>query len=326
MQMIHPAILAVAKSPQQWPLIQWLQKTTHMDPGPLMHLMISLAVIILVLAVRFVALRIVRKRITDVKTHYHVRRFINYAAGFITFIAIILIWIAGIANLGTFLGLVSAGLAIALQDPLTNFAGWIFILTRRPFGVGDRIELGQHKGDVIDIRLFQTYMLECGNWVDADQSTGRIVMVPNSAVFKSPTASYTRGFEHIWDEIPVLVTFESDWKRAKQILTDIAHTHAEHLSHGAQEQIRQAARKHMIFFANLTPIVYTTVKDSGVLLTIRFLTLPRTRRGSRERIWEAILDAFAHEPNIDLAYPTQRMYRNELEGKPDMRATNPNDA
>lgn len=304
-------------------VLQWIHARTGLSDAAVNSIITSLIIIIVVLALRFLALRIVRRRITDVKTHYYTRRFINYAAGFIVFITLILIWITGITNLGTFLGLVSAGLAIALQAPLTDFAGWIFILTRRPFSVGDRIELGQHRGDVIDIRLFQTYMLECGNWVDADQSTGRIVMVPNASVFKTPTANYTRGFEHIWDEIPVLITFESDWHRAKQILTDIAHTYAEHLSHGAQQQIRQAAQKHMIFFANLTPIVYTTVKASGVMLTIRYLTLPRTRRGSRQRIWEAILDAFANESKIDLAYPTQRMYRNELEGKPATRPEDP---
>ena len=91
-------------------------------------------------------------------------------------------------------------------------------------------------------------------------------MVPNNAVFKNATASYTRGFEHIWEDLLVVVTFESDWERAKEMILEIANREAPQLSTVAQEQIRIAARKHMIFFSKLTPIVYTDVKDSGIQL------------------------------------------------------------
>jgi len=295
---------------------------TNLSPQIVKTVLATLAVLVVIWVLRMAALRVVRRRVVDVKRHYYWRRGINYTAGVVAVLWVGTLWLAGsgLSNIGTFLGLVSAGLAIALQDPLANFAGWIFILTRRPFNVGDRIEVIGHCGDVIDVGLFQTYLMECGHWVDADQSTGRIISIPNGAIFKSSLANYTRGFEHIWNEIPVLVTFESDWRRAKQILTDIANTHASPLSEGAQEQIRRAASTQMIFFTKLTPIVYTNVKDCGVLLTIRYLTLPRQRRSSAERIWEAVLDAFAQEPNIDLAYPTTRAYLNYREGKPQLQA------
>ena len=86
-----------------------------------------------------------------------------------------------------------------------------------------------HAGDVIDIRLFQFSINEIGNWVDADQSTGRIIHIPNGIVFTEPQANYTAGFQYIWNEIPVLVTFESDWKKAKQILTDIVNHHGVYI-------------------------------------------------------------------------------------------------
>ena len=92
----------------------------------------------------------------------------------------------GLRSLGTFLGLLSAGLAIALKDVVASMAGWIFILWRRPFQLGDRIQIGDRAGDVVDLRLFQFTLLEIGNWVDADQSTGRSIHVPNGAVFTEP--------------------------------------------------------------------------------------------------------------------------------------------
>jgi small-conductance mechanosensitive channel len=196
-------------------------------------------------------------------------------------------------------------------------AGWAFIVSQKPFKVGDRIEVDKIIGDVIDIRILQFNIVECGNWVDAEQSTGRIIHIPNSKALREPIANYQIGFEYIWNETPVLITFESDWKKAKQILEKIAEDNAMHLSEGAQRQIRKAARKYFIQYNKLTPIVYTTVKESGVMLTIRFLVNPRQRRFSEHQIWEAILEAFSREANIDLAYPTLRYYHHENKSKPE---------
>jgi len=107
----------------------------------------------------------------------------------------------------------------------------------------------------------------------------------------------------------LLITFESNWTKAKEILTRIVNEKTTHLSEGAQEQIRRAAMKYLIYFRHLTPIVYTTVRDSGVLLTLRYITKPRLRRSSEQDVWEAILTAFAQHEDISLAYPTTRFYR-----------------
>ena len=186
---------------------------------------------------------------------------------------------------------------------------------RRPFQVGDRIQLGNHAGDVIDLRIFQFTLMEIGNWVDAEQSTGRILHIPNGQVFSDVLANYSKGFQYIWNEVPVLVTFESNWKKAKEILLRIGVKHAEHLSKTAEQRVKKASMKFMIFYSKLTPTVYTCVKDCGVLLTIRYLCEPRRRRGSEQAIWEEILEEFAECQDIDFAYPTQRFYNNLLEGK-----------
>jgi small-conductance mechanosensitive channel len=202
-----------------------------------------------------------------------------------------------------------------LKDPVVNIAGWLFILIRRPFSIGDRIEIGNLKGDVIDMRIFQFTLNEIGNWVDADQSTGRIIHVPNGKIFTEPQMNYTAGFSHIWNEIGVMVTFESDWKKAKSILEEIVTKHAAHLTDAAQKTLREASRKYLIMYNTLTPIVYTSVKDSGIMLTMRYLITPRRRRSSEQAIWEETLESFAQCNEIDFAYPTQRIYYNLKEGK-----------
>ncbi|MEZ5277143.1 MAG: mechanosensitive ion channel family protein [Opitutaceae bacterium] len=255
----------------------------------------------------------------DVKTQYRLRKIVTYVTWSLAFLIIGRIWFAGFEALSTYLGLLSAGLAIALQSPLVNLAGWAFILWRKPFSVGDRIQINEHRGDVIDQRIFMFSLLEIGNWVDADQSTGRVIHIPNGKIFTDVLANYAQGFYYIWNEVAVLVTFESDWKKAKEILMKLAQHHGGTISETAQQQLRAAAKKFMIFYKNLTPTVYTSVKDCGVMLTIRYLCDPRKRRTTEQELWEAILEAFARHNDIDFAYPTQRFYANEREGKPGTR-------
>lgn len=280
------------------------------------RILYSVLIVVFFVILRYVATRIVNQNIEDIKRRYQARRWINLAVALLTALFIGRVWIQGIRSFTTVLGIASAGLLIALQDSVANLAGWVFIITRKPFGVGDRVEIGGVKGDVIDIRLFQFSMLEIGNWVDADQSTGRIVHVPNGLVFKQPQFNFTQSFEYIWHEIPVLVTFESDWRKAKSILEQIAKDKVESFSRLAEKDILKAAEKYMILFSTLSPIVYTTVRDSGVLLTLRYIARPRQRRGTEQEIWESILDAFGEQSGIDLAYPTMRYYDNRAEGKP----------
>ncbi len=195
------------------------------------------------------------RRVTDPWTRYRWRKTITYITLVIGVLVIGREWLEGFKSLATFLGLVSAGIAISLKDPLTNLAGWAFIVWRRPFEVGDRIEIAKHKGDVIDIRLFQFTLNEIGVWVDADQSTGRIVHIPNQLIFTEPVANYDKGFRYIWNEVPVVVTFESNWKKAKEILTAIAFKHAEHLTADAERDLLAASQQFLINYKKLTPIV-----------------------------------------------------------------------
>jgi small-conductance mechanosensitive channel len=301
-------------------LSDWIRQNIGLERAVQVKLFASLAAVLCLWIIHLVIRRAVIPRIEDIYTRYRTRKITGYVVFIVGILVVSRVWITGFGSAGTFLGLLSAGLAIALKDPLANLAGWVFIVWRRPFQVGDRIEVGGQGGDVVDIRIFQFTLMEIGNWVDADQSTGRVVHVPNQVVFVHPLANYSRGFHYIWNEIPVLVTFESNWRRAKDILGQIAARHAEALSETAEETLRVAAGRFMIFYAKLKPTVYTCVKDSGVMLTIRYLCEPRKRRDTTEAMWEDILVEFAKCDDVDFAYPTERRFNNAVEGKPRARA------
>ena len=289
---------------------------TYLDVSPviLKKAGLSLLILAVLFSLRKILLSLITRKLKDPKNIYYSRRVIGYSHGFLLIILLSSVWIKGFGSIGTYIGLTSAGLAIALHETLANIAGWFFIISKKPFVIGDRVQIGDTKGDVIDIRVFQFTLAEVGNWVDAEQSTGRVVHIPNSQVIKEKTANYHSGFRYIWNEIPVLVTFESDWRKTRKILEDIAKEKIEHCSTSAERELHGAASQYMVYFNKLTPAVYLSAKDSGVLFTIRYIVDPRQRRGTEQVLWEAILGEFEKHPDIDLAYPTTRFYATENPG------------
>ena len=288
--------------------VERLAETVGIEIELLRKLIASVSAIVVVLVLRWIALRWVKRVVEDDEGQYRARKITAYSATLVVLITFAFIWVEAFDSLSTYLGLVSAGLAIALSDLLKNMAGWAYILIRRPFRVGDRVEIKDLRGDVIDIRLFRFTIMEVGGWVDADQSSGRLVHVPNGWLFTDHVANYTEGFAHIWDEIPVLFTFESNLERAEEIVQRTLQERAPDVEHFAGPKIRETARRYHIRVGKLTPIVYLSVRDSGVLLTARYLVAARERRHIQDRIWRGLLAAISAEPSVALAYQTVRTY------------------
>ncbi|MDY0235596.1 MAG: mechanosensitive ion channel family protein [Gudongella sp.] len=274
----------------------------------------SILILILVIILHQIIKRVLYKTIQDRKTYYRFKKGVGYAFIIIGFVLIARVWFKGVTSLTTFIGLFSAGLAIALKDIIMNIAGWFYIVWKGSFRVGDRIEIDGTAGDVIGIQLFEFTMMEIGNWVPADQSTGRITYVPNYLVFKEPVFNYSSGIPFVWQEIPIYLTFESNWKKAKSILEEIALKHGETIEGAAEESMADMSRKFMIYNAKLEPKVYTSINhEDGIRLTIRYMCAYRNRRDSAEEVYEEVLNRFEDHKDIEFAYPTQRVYERPRE-------------
>src|SRR6266581_2808549 len=252
----------------------WLQRSIGLSAATATKLEATLLVLVALWLVQRITLAIVWRRTHDGRLRYRWQKATAYITTPIALLIVGRIWFAGFQSIATFLGLVSASIAIALKDILVNLAGWVFIIWRRPFALGDRIQIGQHAGDVIDVRLFQFTLNEIGNW-----------------------------------------------EKAKQLLLEIVRRDSEEIARAAEHSVRETTRKFMIFYTNLTPTVYTSGHESGVLLTLRYLCEPRQRRVTEQEIWEDILREFAKHDDIDLAYITRRGFNNVAEGKPGTRAS-----
>lgn len=256
---------------------------------------------------------IARGKEIEIKKQFHTRKTIEYVLVFIGLLLVGNIWITNFQSITTFLGLLSAGIAIALKDIFVNIAGWVFIYWRKPFDVGDRIQIGELKGDVVDLRLFQFSMLEVGNWVDGEQSTGRIVHVPNAKVFLDPQANYSQGFDFIWNEQQVYIGLESDYKKASLLLREIMNELLSPDFKIIESELRKAQKEHFISFSQYTPIVYTKIQERGIQLSLRYLCKPRKRRVIEHQITEEIIDRFRAQKDIRIVYPITSIYLEKKE-------------
>jgi len=240
------------------------------------------------------------------KNLYYFRKLISFSSGVVVMLIILLNFVGDFGSVSSVVGLAGAGLAIALQDPIVSLVGWFLVIGKFGISVGDRIEINNVKGDVIDIGLLRIAVLEVGNWVSAEQSTGRMVFFPNSFVFKGHFFNYSTGNSFIWDEIHITVTYESDWKRAREIIENVARRVSEAFVEAARLSQEKVSRRFHINLGTLTPYVYVSIAESGVDLILRYLTEVRRRRTCHDQICREVLEALGNEPGIDLAYPTRR--------------------
>ena len=141
---------------------KWLQTYLGIDPASQQKLLISILIILVLSLLHRIAYASIVERIKDNSRRYQWQKALGYTFATLGVLAVSLVWIEGVQYAATYLGLVSAGLAIALKDPITNIVAWVFILWRKPFEVGDRIEVGPYAGDVVDLRIFQFSMMEIG--------------------------------------------------------------------------------------------------------------------------------------------------------------------
>ncbi len=280
-----------------------------MEPAIFQKLIRSLIVIAVISGLAWVVIRLTNRYVSDLRRRYNSRKAAIFLAFVLAILVVARVWVEEFASVTVILSVASAGVALALHEVILCFAAWLMITVRKMYEPGDRVELGNLKGDVIDIGVFHTSLLEVGNWVWGEQSTGRMVQAPNSAIFRGPVHNYTKGFGIIWNEIRVVVTFESDWQRAKEIMETHARRGAEEIGEEAGQLIKKMAGRYYIHYEKLTPIVYVNIVESGVELTLRYLTHVQERRATQDALCKAILEDFQKEKRIDFAYPTYRIFK-----------------
>jgi small-conductance mechanosensitive channel len=217
---------------------------------------------------------------------------------------IVVLWSRLLQHTGTFLGILGAGIAIALREPLLGVAGRIAILAGGMYSLGDRIQITEIKGDVIDVGFFYTRLMEIGNWIQGDQVTGRIVQISNSQVFGAPIFNYTQGFSYIWDEAQLPVTYASNIEAASKILLDVGGDYTREFLQGAEAQLEQLRRYFLLPAFELKPSVFLTVTSNWIGLSMRYVVEPKQRRSASNFIYAEVFKRIRQRDDIQIASET----------------------
>jgi len=248
--------------------------------------------------------KVIESRDVAPKEHYRLYRFANTVITVVTVAAIIAFWSKIFEHKGQFWGLIGAGLAISLREPLLSIAGRIAIFAGHMYSGGDRIEINKLSGDVIDIGFFYTRMMEIGNWISGDQYSGRTIQFANAQVFGTPVFNYTRTFGYIWDEIRIPITYASNVKALSDILKDVGREYTQEFLKGAQKQIEKMQRYFMVQRFEVEPDVYVKVTENYIELTLRYIVDPKQRRKASSFIYAEAFRQLRERNDIQIGSTT----------------------
>ena len=268
----------------------------------ILTIVLLVAVWLLLRVLKFISHKIARNR-NDVRTLFWSNQALNIIFSIVFTIGFLSIWFDDPMRLTTALGLVSAGLAFALQRVITAVAGYVIILRGKLFNVGDRISMGGVRGDVLQLNFTYTTVMEMGQppsvqvadpamWVEARQYTGRIVTVTNDKIFDTPVYNYSREFPFIWEELHVMVPYETDLKKAEQIVLAAADAHTIRIASMSSDVLQDLERRYFVKAAQLDPKVYCRITDNWLEMSVRFISETHKIRDLKDKISRQIVEEF----------------------------------
>ena len=240
---------------------------------------------------------ILLKTINNSKAKYLIIKQFRLTITILKIAIFIFLWEEYISNFMTLLSFVSASITIALRDIIFNFFSGIYIKIRKPFQIEDRIEINEHKGDVININTLSFELLEVNNENFMGQSTGVITNIPNSTIFAYPLRNYNKAFKYIWNEITIKVPLNCNLQKTKSIIYKIVNSNEiiKKIPNKMKNQIKNVTSEYRIYYNQYDPIIYTQVIDSHIELTVRYLIHPKKARYVNSTIWNKIIEASNNE-------------------------------
>jgi small-conductance mechanosensitive channel len=256
------------------------------------------------LFVRVLSAELLRRNVKDGMSRYSLNKVVTILSSVAALLIIIHIWVPETQSLIVAFGIVAAGVAIALQDVFRNFAGGIIILGGNLYRVGDRIEIGGEIGDVMDIGVMNTTMMELRGWINGDQATGRLTSIPNGKVITTQLHNYTKDHSFLWDEIMIPVTYTSDWRKAKEVMMDIVRRETSEIVKEADAEIERIGETYYLPKRMVEPAVYLTPTDNWISFHVRYVTRLKDRRAFRSRLSEMILEKIQEYPDISISSTT----------------------
>jgi len=262
-------------------------------------------ILLLILAYSFVSRRIFPRFLPE-ESLFVTRRMGGYVLLFVIILMLIAFFLEDLRGIAVMMGIFGAAIVIALQDLCSSFAGWFVIVTCRKMKLGDRVEIDGRRGDIIDIQMLRTTLLELNNWLGVDEPTGRVVVIPNSFIFKSHVFNYSHVHPYIWGKVDVTVTFESPAVESREMLLRILEEETREEFDMATHGEGRLQTNYGLRRTEYKPRIHTYIADSGVHFSLFYVSHYRTFCLTRDKISSRVVDEVDKHPTINFAYPTER--------------------
>ena len=273
-----------------------------LDSPVFLKLLYLLITIVLVYFFTLVVKKGLNKVIKSTDNKYRARKASNVVGYIILIIAIIGIYSEQLGTLGMALGVAGAGVAFALQEVIMSFAGWLVIVFTNKVEVGQRIKIGDLKGDIIDIGMMSTTFMEMGDWVKSDQYNGRIVSIANSYVFKEKIQNYSAEYPFLWDEVQIPIRHESDYHLARELFEKVALEICGEYADQSKKKWQSLTNKYRVENADVNPMISMEFDQNWITFTIRFVVDYKKRRSTKDQIFTSILKEISqHKDRIEIA-------------------------
>jgi small-conductance mechanosensitive channel len=228
-----------------------------------------------------------------VDERYRVRKFVVFSGYIAILLFVTILFEDRLGRLSFALGVAGAGVAVALQDVLASIAGAFSIGFSKLYTVGDRVQIGDTRGDVIDISLLRTTLMEVGSWVGRDLYSGRIVRIPNNAVLKGSVFNYSQGFRFIWDQIKVVLTITSDAALARAMLLRVAREVIGEYLVEAQNSWNAVSDDYRTENPPIEPVVALAVNAASLEFTVSYVVDYTKRTIMLDRLFTKIVEEVA---------------------------------
>lgn len=264
----------------------------------------SLAVLLLTIGANRAVSELLKKRVKDPYHMHTLRMLIRNTVFTIGSVVILSIWLGFGSSFTVAMGILGAGIAFASQEVIGSFAGYLNIVTGNLFRIGDRVRIGNVVGDVLDISMLRTTVMEIGEWVKADQYTGRIVSIANRVVFSDPVFNYTQHWPYLWDEITIPITYDSDWRRAGEIMLEHGQEYSTDFQADARAELGEMVKTYLVHETPVEPLLYIVMTDNWIEMTLRYIVEARRRREVSGQLHRELLQHFEEEADITVASAT----------------------
>jgi len=256
-------------------------------------------------AVRLLRRFVINRHVKQTTLRNQLRTATNLLGYLLVFLYIYSVFSNSLGQLTVLFGVLGAGITFALQEVITSIAGWVALSLGNFYRIGDRVQLGGIKGDVLDIGLLRTTVIELGDWVKGDQYNGRTVRIANSFVFKEPVFNYSAEFPFLWDEILIPVRHGSERALARAIILRVLNEATADYIPLAREAWQTMTNRYAIEAASVEPIISMVANDNWLAYTARYVVDYKKRRSTKDMLYNRILDEFdATEGRVAFASAT----------------------